>query len=134
MILSQFSGKSGDCICVCPADVQAKHFATVATPIVHPDFDSAALEAAKQSVESLMSRSFEPLPEPQFTVSHVGKAFSRLKERAASIDGVSKRWAKPAAAALLEPIAELFSHLYSTGESVDDWTLGIVTSIKKKMH
>ena len=61
-----------------------------------------------------------------FTEQEVHVAFTRLRQCAASIDGMSKMWLKPLERELLPLVTALFSYVYRHGLSVESWALAVV--------
>ena len=131
--IREFGGKDKGA-CLCPEEEQRRQYAKIGQPRQHPDFDQGALLRARAWLAAFLQqrRGVTDRVEPVFTEEEVAKAFGRLKNSAAGIDGLTKEYAQPIASQMLTEVTALFSHIYCTGVCVKDWALSIVISIKKK--
>ncbi len=133
-VIRVLSGGGGGLQCACSAEKQRDAFASVGLGRLLPSFDVDAAREAEAWMAAFVREGRGVGGSSGFSESQVAKAYSRLRECAPGVDGLSKRWAAPLVAVLLSEVTALFSFLLMRGKCPEDWALAIVASIKKKGH
>ena len=134
LVLNIFTGLSSELACLCSAETQRDQFVAVGEPRDPPDFNTKNAAEAHAWLEEFVAsgRGVNRDNLKHFSTRDVGMSYRRLDECSAGIDGLTKMRAKPAATMVLHEIAALPSYRYAFGTPITDWSMCIVTSIRKK--
>ena len=131
-VISDIRGDKGGLQCACSMAQQRAHYAAVGQIRTLPSYDEAAARRASAWMDAFIREGRGVGEHPGLAEETVKSAFSRLRECAPSVDGLSKRWAVPLLTVLLPEVTALFSYIMFHGMCPEDWCLAVVASIKKK--
>ena len=131
-------GRENSAQCACEESAQREHLTKVGQPREDPSFDASVIQRARDFLDRYLAASDAGAALPRtgqerpFSEAEVEAAYKRLRQCAASLDGLQKKCFAVGRPALLPVLSALFSHLMATGEAVAEWCLAVVVMIQKK--